>query len=206
MYARSTTVRGNPEKVDDLIAFVRDEVMPTLQGMSGNVGVSMMCDREAGRCIITSSWADDTAMHATEQAVVELRQRAAETMDGEYETESWEIAVMHRLREAPEGACVRVTWLQGDPALMDAAVAVYRRRIVPAIERWYGFCSVSGLVDRERGRVSVAATYESRDALQQSHAQSVALRDQIAAETRAEVAETAEFDLVLAHLAVPETV
>ena len=54
--------------------------------------------------------------------------------------------------------------------------------------------------------VGKAAADESRDALQQSHAQSVALRDQIAAETRAEVAETAEFDLVLAHLAVPETV
>ena len=206
MYARSTTVRGNPEKVDELIAFVRTEVMPALQAMSGNVGTSMMCDREAGRCIVTSAWADDTAMHATEQSVVELRQRAAEIMDGEYETEGWEIAVMHRLREAPEGACTRVTWLRGDPARMDEAIATYRRRVVPAIERWYGFCSVSGLVDRERGMASIATTYESRDALQQSHAQAVALRDQIAAETGAEVAEVAEFDLVLAHLAVPETV
>ena len=206
MYARSTTVRGNPERVDDLIAFARDEVMPALQAMSGNVGMSMLCDRESGRCIITSAWADETAMHATEQSVVDLRERAAQIMESEYETKAWEIAIMHRVRETPDGACTRVTWVRGDPSRMDDAVATYRDRVVPAIEKWYGFCSVSGLIDRGEGMAAMAVTYENRDAVEQSRAQAMALRDQIAPEMGAQVIEVAEFELALAHLRVPETV
>ena len=42
MYARSTTVRGNPQSLDDAIAYLRDEVMPTVQEMDGCIGMSMM--------------------------------------------------------------------------------------------------------------------------------------------------------------------
>jgi hypothetical protein len=56
MYARSTTVRGNPQSLDDAIAYLRDEVMPAAQEMDGCVGMSMMCDRDSGRCIATTAW------------------------------------------------------------------------------------------------------------------------------------------------------
>ena len=206
MHARSTTVRGDAQRMDAAIAYVRDEVMPALQAMSGCLGVSMLCDREGGRCIITSAWADDTAMHATEQAAVDLRRRAAEVMGGEYVTEEWEIALMHRTREVPDGACARVTWVRTDPARMDDSIRTYRDRVVPAMEPWYGFCSVSALVDRDRGVASVAVTYESREALERSRAEAMVLRDQITAATGAEVLEIAEFELALHHLRVPELV
>src|SRR4051794_25407802 len=45
MYARSTTMRGNPQAVDDLITTVRDEVMPMLTQLDGCVGVSLLADR-----------------------------------------------------------------------------------------------------------------------------------------------------------------
>ena len=46
MYARSTTVRGDPQSVDDGIAYVRDEVMPAVQQMDGCIGLSMLADRD----------------------------------------------------------------------------------------------------------------------------------------------------------------
>ena len=64
MYARSTTVRGNPKAMDDGIAYVRDTVMPTVQQMDGCIGLSMLADRDSGRCIVTTSWADADAMNA----------------------------------------------------------------------------------------------------------------------------------------------
>ena len=206
MFARSTTVRGNPQAMDDEIAFVRDEVMPTLQGMSGCVGVSMLCDREDGRCIITSAWADETAMHATEQEVVDLRQRAAELMDGRYETEAWEIATMHRVRDTGDGACARVIWSQGQAGQMDRVIDAFRTTIPAQLEEMDGFCAVSVFVDRATGRSVAAVSYESRAAMERSAERGLALRDRFAASHGFDITDVAEFDLVLAHLRVPELV
>ena len=35
MYARTTTMRVRPEAVDDLVTYVRDEVMPMVTEMDG---------------------------------------------------------------------------------------------------------------------------------------------------------------------------
>ena len=56
MYARTTTLRGNPQSVDGLIATVRDEVLPGLMQLEGCVGLSLLVDPDAGRAIATSAW------------------------------------------------------------------------------------------------------------------------------------------------------
>jgi quinol monooxygenase YgiN len=206
MYARSTTVRGNPQAMDDVIAVVRDEVMPTLQAMSGCVGVSMLCDREEGRCIITSAWGDETAMHATEQEVVDLRRRAAELMGGEYTTEVWEIAAMHRVHETGDGACARVIWSQGQAGQVDRVVEAWRSTIPGQLEQMEGFCGVSAFVDRASGRAVAAVSYANRDAMTNSADRGVALRDRFAASHGFDITDVAEFDIALAHLRLPELV
>ncbi len=206
MYARSTIVRGNPQRMDDEIAYVRDEVMPALQGMSGCVGVSMLCDRDAGRCIITSAWADETAMHATEQSVVDYRRRCAEIMDGEYETEPWEIAVMHRLHEAPEGACTRVIWGRRSPEQMDSNLEDFRMSMLPRMEELPGFCSVSLMVNRASGRTVTSVTYASREKMRHATEMAEAMREEFARAVSMELTDMAEMDLVLHHLRVPEMV
>ncbi|MGY1601749.1 hypothetical protein [Geodermatophilus sp. SYSU D00815] len=192
--------------MDDEIAYVRDEVMPALQGMSGCVGVSMLCDREGGRCIITSAWADETAMHATEQAVVDYRRRAAEVMGGDYETQAWEIAVMHRLHEAPEGACTRVIWGQRSPEQMDSDLEDFRMVMLPRMEELPGFCSVSLMLDRGTGRTVTSVTYASREKMREADAMAEAMREEFARAVSMEITGMAEMELVLHHLRVPETV
>src|SRR4051794_27159997 len=59
MYARSTTIHGDPGAVREGIAYVHDEVMPVLRAMDGCVGLSMLADRDSGRCIVTTSWRDE---------------------------------------------------------------------------------------------------------------------------------------------------
>ena len=73
MYARSTTVRGNPQSLDDAIAYLRDEVMPAAQEMDGCIGMSMMCDRDSGRCIATTAWQTEEAMHNSESRMHDMR-------------------------------------------------------------------------------------------------------------------------------------
>ena len=78
MYARSTSITGDPSAIDDGIAFIRDEVMPVMTAMDGCVGMSAVVDRESGRCIATSSWETQEAMAAGRDAAgVVPRARAA---------------------------------------------------------------------------------------------------------------------------------
>jgi heme-degrading monooxygenase HmoA len=206
MYARSTTVRGNPQSMDDAIAYLRDRVMPAIQGLEGSVGLSMLCDRDSGRCIATTAWETEEAMHNSEGPLHTLRQRYAEMLGGRPEVQEWEIAILHRVRPAPEGACCRVMWGRGDPAGMDDRTATMRMTMLPRLEELPGFCSVSTLVDRESGRGVTATVYESRDAMDRAADQGMSMREDASRQLGIEITEVAEFDLALAHLRVPETV
>ena len=103
MYARSTSIRGNISNLDAGIAYVRDEMMPSVKQTDGCVGLSLLADRESGRCIVTTSWADADAMRAATEDVHTIRlmqARGAQSLD----IQEWEIAVMHRERPAGDGA------------------------------------------------------------------------------------------------------
>ena len=206
MYARTTTIHGDPMRVDDGIAYVRDRVMPALQDMDGCVGLSMLADRESGRCIVTAAWEDETAMRASADGVQAMREQAREIMGGEMQVQEWEFAVMHRRHEAPEGACTRVLWSRAEPGQVDRVLDAYRMTMVPQLEELPGFCSVSLLIDREKGRAASAVTFDDRAAMEASRGDAMRLRDTFVSAMEVTITEVAEFDLVLAHLRVPEMV
>jgi len=207
MYARSNTIMGNPQAMDEGITYVRDEVLPLLSGMDGFVGLSMLCERDTGRCIVTSAWESQDAMRASDAGVQASRARAAEIFGGATpEVREWEIALMHRKRDAPDGACCRVTWSRGEADRIDSMVDTFRMGIMPRVDELAGFCSVSLLVDRATGMCTLAATYESREALQATSQDVDTLREQFTRETGFQVTDMAEMELALAQLHVPETV
>jgi len=206
MHARSTTVRGRRESVDDGIAFVRDTVMPAVQQMDGCIGLSMLADRMSGRCIVTTAWADADALRRSAERVAPLRQRAAEIMGGQVSVNEWEIAVLHRMHESGDGACTRVIWSRGDPARMDRVIDAFRMSLIARIEDLPGFCSLSLMVDRANGRLATAVNYDDREQMNRAQEQGMALRHQFNSQMGLEATEVAEFDLAVAHLRVPETV
>ena len=110
MYARSTTIFGRPEAVDECVEFVRDEVEPLTSTMDGCLGLSMVVDRSFGRCIATSAWANLESMIIAEDRLAPLRLRAGKILGGEPEVDRWEIALMRRVRPAGEGAWCRIIW------------------------------------------------------------------------------------------------
>ena len=99
MHARSTTIKADPDNLDAGIAFTRDEVMPAIQQIDGCIGLSMLTDRESGRCIVTTSWADADAMRAATEDVHPIRLMQALGAQG-LDIQEWEIAVLHRERPA----------------------------------------------------------------------------------------------------------
>ena len=206
MYARSTTMRVGPETLDDLIAYIRDDVMPMVTHLDGCVGLSLLTDRDTGRCIATSAWETDHAMHASAEQVSASRERAAEVFGGTPEVQEWEIAVLHRAHRAGDGACARVAWTRTDPANLDRVIDAYRESLMPWWEETPGFCSNSLMVNRRDGRCASAVVFESREAMSHTRDQFTTLREEFVARMGMDILEVAEFDLALAHLRVPETV
>ena len=205
MYARTTSIRGTSTAIDEATAYMQDEVMPAVQQMDGFVGLSFLADRDSGRCIVATAWQTEEAMRATMDRVGPMRDRVAEVLGGRPEVQVWEIAVLHRVQEAPAGAWVRVTWPRIDPARFDQFLDSYRMGVLPRLEEMDGFCSASLLVDRREGRGAGSVTYADRDSLQRSRTGATAVREEFAAAMGSRILEVAEFDLVLAHLRVPET-
>jgi quinol monooxygenase YgiN/heme-degrading monooxygenase HmoA len=207
MHARSTNIKGNPTKLDAGIAYVHDEVLPATQRTEGCVGLSMLTDRESGRCIVATAWVDEQVMRSTAEEDRTVRHRLLHTLGGGHaDVQEWEIAILHRGRPAGDGAGAQVTWARIAPNHLDDLLDAYRYNLMPKLQELPGFCSVSMLVDRRTGRTVSVTSFESREAaaLMRKHARS--LREQFAQAMGAKILDLAEMDLVLAHLRVPETV
>ena len=206
MFARSTTMHADVDSLDDGISYARDEVLSVVSEMPGCMGLSMLVDRDDGRCIVTTAWTDEQSMRSSAEGVKAMRDRAAEIFGGAAQVQEWEIAVLHRLYETRPGACARLIWSRSDPELVDRTVDAYRMSLVPRLEEFPGFCSVSLMVSHAEGRAVSTTTYESREAMEQTQEMSASMRDDFAMSMGVAITEVAEMELVLAHLRVPETV
>lgn len=204
MYARSTTIQAQPSSIDAGIAHVRDEVMPALDAVDGCVGLSLLVDRESGRCIATSAWESAEAMRASEDRVRPVRDRAAQSFGGTAEVEEWEIAFLHRDHRSGDGACVRATWLSVRPGQLDRAVEFYKESVLPDMENLEGFCSASVMINRASGRAVSSATFDSREAMDRNSERARSLRAARLRDLGADQLDLGEFELALAHLRAPE--
>lgn len=204
MFARSTTIHGMPDRMDAGIAYVRDDVMPMVAHMDGCMGLSLMVDRQSGTCIATSSWRDEAALHGSFEDLATIRTRATEIMGGSREVEEWEIASMFRDHLTHEGTCCRVTWMRTNHTDVEKGLGIYRDVLLPMLAELPGFCSASLLVNREAGRACATTSFDSREAMAASEEQGWAIRDRGVRDAGVDVYDVSEFDLVLAHLRVPE--
>ena len=143
-------------------------------------------------------------MHASEESIRPIRDRAAELFGGSAQVEEWDIAAMHREHRAGEGACARATWVRVDPDQMDRGIDFYKTTILPALEGLDGFCSASLLVDRASGRGVAVATFDNAEALERNKDELDRIKSTGSQEANAEVLDQCDFELAVAHLRVPE--
>lgn len=207
MYARTSTILADPARIDEGIAYVRDQVIPAVTAIEGCVGMSLVVERDTGRCIATAAWATEEAMRVSAEKVRPYRDEAQRLLGaGSSEVEVWEVAAVHRDHAMPEGACARLTFLRGDPSTADRAVDIYKLAVLPKIQEFAGFCSASLLINRENGRAVGTLTFERRDQLEATREAASRIRELASREMGATVEEVAEVEVALAHLHLPELV
>lgn len=208
MFARSTTLTVDPERIDQGIAHVRDEVWPAVRELQGCAGLSMLVDREMSKVIVTTSWEDEESLRSSRATVMPLRDRAAEVA-GAAEApliEEWEIAVMHRSHATHPGSFVRVGWSRIPVEHAERAIDFFRHTLVPQMEEMDGFASASLLVDRAIGSGVTSVAFDSREAMEATRDQAQYLRARSTQEMGVEFLDVEEFELALAHLHAPELV
>ena len=207
MYARTTTVHADPQRIDEGTRYVRDEVMPAVQNMPGCMGLSMLCDRDSGRCIVTTSWDSEESMSASRDAVRAMREQATDVMGGRFDVDEWEIAVMHRAHAMGDGAWARITFSRlRDAGQADRVIEAWKANILPRMDDFDGFSSVSLLIDRHTGRGVGTMCFDDRQALDTSRETAQRMREEFAGRIGLEITEVVEMEVAIHHLRVPEMV
>jgi len=78
VYVRSNEVDASPDKLEDLIRFVRETVTPTVRSQKGFRGMLMGVDRSSGHCLVSSIWESAADRDASEAAVRDQRGQASQ--------------------------------------------------------------------------------------------------------------------------------
>lgn len=94
MHARTGRVSFSPDKGDELVAHVRDTIIPKYEGSDGFKGFTLLLDRSGGEGIGISFWETEEAMRATDELGDQAREGAAEAGSGRDQgAERFEVAI-----------------------------------------------------------------------------------------------------------------
>ena len=92
MYARISTVQGDPSKIDDAVAVINDKIIPTLKGLNGFTAVNFMADRSTGKLVAVAFWQDEAALQGSADAIGPMRNQVADVVGGKVEdVETYEL-------------------------------------------------------------------------------------------------------------------
>ena len=79
MFARVHVLQTTPEQSDTGLEIVREQLLPWLRDTSGYRGLIRLLDRENGRTLVISLWADEQSLDASTEAGERLAELTAQT-------------------------------------------------------------------------------------------------------------------------------
>jgi heme-degrading monooxygenase HmoA len=85
LFARMNTFEGTPDRLDDALRRVREQVLPQLHQQDGFKGMMFLANYQSGELQLMSFWEDSHAMRASEEEANRLRAEVAEAGDQEIE-------------------------------------------------------------------------------------------------------------------------
>jgi hypothetical protein len=79
--ARVSLLEGSAESIDSGLDKSREDTLPKVRAISGNVGAIGLADRDNGRMSMITLWDSPDSMRASAQEADQLRQRTADISD-----------------------------------------------------------------------------------------------------------------------------
>ncbi len=83
MFARMNTFEGSPDRLDDALHKVREQVLPQLHQQDGFTGLVFLANYHSGELQLMTFWESAQAMRASEEEANRLRAGVAEAGDQE---------------------------------------------------------------------------------------------------------------------------
>jgi heme-degrading monooxygenase HmoA len=99
-FARANQLYAQPGRIDELIAFMRDNAASVMQ-QKGCRALLMGVNRMTGRCFVNSIWESAADREASEAAVTGLRKKAGEVAGGQASVTLGEVAFVELKQPAP---------------------------------------------------------------------------------------------------------
>jgi heme-degrading monooxygenase HmoA len=165
----------------------------------------MLADRENGRVIVSSAWADEDALKSSAEMVRPMQDRLMQMLGADDALiQNWDIAVLHREKPSGDGARAQVTWSRIAPNSMDTLLNAYRGSMLARLQTLPGFCSLSLVVDRKQGRIVSVTSFDSAATCEQNRKPARGFREEFAQAVGARITDVAEMDVAVAHLHVPD--
>jgi len=83
VHARVSILEGPPDKIDDGLRQVREQVVPQAKQLDGFKGMLALGDRQSGKLLGITFWENEEAMRASEEAANRMRSETAEASEEE---------------------------------------------------------------------------------------------------------------------------
>jgi quinol monooxygenase YgiN len=197
MFARYTTLRGDPNKLQAGIDLADGRVRASIEETEGNRGFAVLADAKGGRLVGASYWSSAESMRAAEISLAQEPTNAASTFDAAIAgIERFEVAIGFRHSIPFRGAVVRVGRFEVDPARMEDLTRLMGQESVARVKGTTGLSSFQLLVNRESGAGMVVSTWGNAGALDAYWPLAEQMRVKASEQTGVRLSPTDDFTMI----------
>lgn len=95
MFARLHTLATTPEQAERGLEIIRSVYLPWARDSTGFRGLIRMVDRETGKTLVVTLWADEQALDASAASAASLAERVAGASGADYRSlEDFEVTLL----------------------------------------------------------------------------------------------------------------
>ncbi len=162
MIGRFSFVEGDPSRLDEGVAYVRDEVLPAVDALPGGRGLGMWVNRETGEALVITVWDDVQSLDASESVVSGHRDQAAALVNGLVIVERLEAVVVDQARANKVGEPMRLLRMKTNPAQAAENTSWATEKVLPELRDLPGYVSYVLAIDRASGFAAGMTSYASQ--------------------------------------------
>jgi heme-degrading monooxygenase HmoA len=204
MYARVTSVKIDPAKLDQGVANFKEKVVPMARTAPGYAGVALLLNRETGEGGGVTYWNTLADMNAAEQVGQQARRQSSEATGAEVlDVDRFEIVLVNRVADPVAPLYSRVNQLYADPSRIEEAIAFVRDTAIPNLSTQKGYRSILMGVNRMTGRCFVTSNWETSEDRAASEPAAVGQRRQAATIAGAKDVEVTLFEVAFIEVKQP---